>query len=434
MANIRVDLDYPIVDGQPLTFKAPCPCSEIEGLKVYYPIKEGTTFCMRFVFKDAHGIDLTNVENLFDANAYVKVILNTKERVAYLQNADTNGYLEDRFNVIEARLNDELEQNSISKSAEQGWRVKRDHDYVCAFQQFAEEMPLTDLQLNNVHLGYISDTVKRILPYPIEDSVINVVPDSNNGIQLSSYIDNKCVARYKCLFLSDSLMEQIKCVNGITVHGIRAKPPANPLYSSSEKGKDVVAVAKSYHDARLAGRKFSYGENFITYQDSKVVNDFAGRARMECDTLLSLVMLGIPYEKSPYADTSENLKCNFEDLRRNPNNYSWCLPWRYDGILKRKVTYTGAQNFYFWYNNCVFKNVDKVDSGDVVIFTKPNSPYFDGVSHVGIIDNRDGEPWVYHITGMKTISPMMHEPLSNVVARGGYDMDTQVYFARPNYA
>lgn len=434
MANIRVDVDYPIVDGQPLTFKAPCPCSEIEGLKVYYPTKDGATLSMRFVFKDAHGIDLTNVKNLFDANAYVKVILNTKEHVAYLQNADTNGYLEDRFNAIEARLNDEIEQNSTSKSAEEGWMVKRDHDYICAFQRFIEEMPLKTLQVNNNDIGRVSDTIRKILPYPIEHSVVNVVPDTTNGIQLSSYVENRCLARYKCLFLTDSLDHSVTSTNGITVHGMRAKPPSVPRVAASDKGKDVVAVAKSYYDARVAGRKFGYGDNFITNKLSKVVNDSQGRAKMECDTLVSLAMLGIPYEQSPYSNTTPNLTYNFEDMTLNPNNYSWCLPWGYDELLKRKVTYTGGQNFYFWYNNFVFKDVDEVESGDIVIFTKPNSPYFDGIAHIGIIDKRNGEPWIYHITGMATESPMMYEPLTNVVARGDYSMLTQVYFARPVYS
>ena len=202
MANIRVDVDYPIVDGQPLTFKAPCPCSEIEGLKVYYPTEQGTTLSKRFVFKDAHGNELTNVDNLFDANVYVKVILNIKDRVAYLQNADTNGYLEERFKIIEGKLHEELEQISTSKSIENGWMVERNHDYVCAFQQFTETMELKILQVDNTDLGRISDITLKVLPYPIDYGVVNVVPDTDNGIQLNSRVENKCVAKYKCLFLN----------------------------------------------------------------------------------------------------------------------------------------------------------------------------------------------------------------------------------------
>lgn len=96
MANVRVDLDYPISDGLPLTFIAPCPCSEVEGLTVYYPAVVGSTSILSkaFTFKDAHCNDLTGLGDLFNTNAYVKVILNTRDYVAYLQNADTNAYLE----------------------------------------------------------------------------------------------------------------------------------------------------------------------------------------------------------------------------------------------------------------------------------------------------------------------------------------------------
>lgn len=99
MANIRVDLDYPISDGLPLTFRAPCPCSETTGLIVYYPAAVGSTSILSkvFTFKDAHCNDLTGLGNLFTIDAYVKVILNTKDNAAYIQNADTNAYLESKF-------------------------------------------------------------------------------------------------------------------------------------------------------------------------------------------------------------------------------------------------------------------------------------------------------------------------------------------------
>lgn len=99
MANIRVDLDYPISDGLPLTFRAPCPCSETTGLIVYYPAALGSTSILSkvFTFKDAHCNDLTGLGNLFTTNAYVKVILNTRDNAAYIQNGDTNAYLEAKF-------------------------------------------------------------------------------------------------------------------------------------------------------------------------------------------------------------------------------------------------------------------------------------------------------------------------------------------------
>lgn len=50
-----------------------------------------------FIFRDAHGNDLTGIGNLFSEGAYVKVILNTADGYAYIQNADTNAYLENKI-------------------------------------------------------------------------------------------------------------------------------------------------------------------------------------------------------------------------------------------------------------------------------------------------------------------------------------------------
>ena len=97
MANIKLTLDYPLEDGQSLTFKAPCDCTAATGLIIYYPIiteTESTQTSQTFVFKDAHGNNLADIRNLFTAGAYLKAIVNTTDSVAYLQNADTNGYLE----------------------------------------------------------------------------------------------------------------------------------------------------------------------------------------------------------------------------------------------------------------------------------------------------------------------------------------------------
>lgn len=100
MANVKVTLDYQINDGMSLTFKAPCDCTEVTGLKVYYPTitdDASTDTSKTFTFKDAHGNSLTGVGNLFTTGAYVKVILDTTNNYAYIQNADTNKYLETKL-------------------------------------------------------------------------------------------------------------------------------------------------------------------------------------------------------------------------------------------------------------------------------------------------------------------------------------------------
>ena len=107
MANIRVDVSESIYDGFTVTFKTPCACTAVTGIKVYYPtIVDGaiSTQSKVFTFRDAHGNNLTSVGNLFLQDAYVKVTLDVTGGYAYIQNADTNGYIERRLNVRSATL------------------------------------------------------------------------------------------------------------------------------------------------------------------------------------------------------------------------------------------------------------------------------------------------------------------------------------------
>ncbi len=97
MPNIRVDSTNPIINGLAVTFRSPADCSQVTGLIVYYPEGNGTT-SKEFKFVDAHGFDVgSGTISLFAENVLVKVVLDTDHGKAYVQNADTNAYLEGRF-------------------------------------------------------------------------------------------------------------------------------------------------------------------------------------------------------------------------------------------------------------------------------------------------------------------------------------------------
>lgn len=103
MATINISVDYPIEDGMNLTFTAPCNCSAVTGLKVTYPViteTDSTSTSKTFAFKDAHNNNLSSTNNLFVQGAIIKVILNVTNSYAYIQNADTNAYLEGKFTSI----------------------------------------------------------------------------------------------------------------------------------------------------------------------------------------------------------------------------------------------------------------------------------------------------------------------------------------------
>lgn len=95
MANIRVELTEPLLDGMDVKFRTPCDCSEVTGLTVVAPTNAGGVASRVFTFKDAHGSDISNLGNLFAEGVLVKVMVDTQNNSAYILNADTNSYLED---------------------------------------------------------------------------------------------------------------------------------------------------------------------------------------------------------------------------------------------------------------------------------------------------------------------------------------------------
>lgn len=103
MACVRVDLDHAPYDGETIKFKAPCDCTAVNSLRVYYPVvteNSVTTTSAVFSFRDAHKNDLQYVPNLFAEGAYVSAILDTTNKYAFLQNADNNGFLSGMGRVL----------------------------------------------------------------------------------------------------------------------------------------------------------------------------------------------------------------------------------------------------------------------------------------------------------------------------------------------
>ena len=101
--NVRVDLQEPIRDGMEVVFKSPCDASNVTGLNVYYPV-DGVLESQNFTFADANTNDLGHFDALFAKDAVVKVILDLDTNMAFVQNADTNAYLESRFADLESMI------------------------------------------------------------------------------------------------------------------------------------------------------------------------------------------------------------------------------------------------------------------------------------------------------------------------------------------
>lgn len=98
MATIKVSLNHPIWNGEEIIFKASCNSEAADGMEITYPLNEdGTLETKTYSFRDAHGNNLSNTANVFVSGSYVQVIVDTAKSFAYIQNADTNGYLEGKL-------------------------------------------------------------------------------------------------------------------------------------------------------------------------------------------------------------------------------------------------------------------------------------------------------------------------------------------------
>ena len=94
--NVRINYDRAIYDGTELVFRSPVDCSQVTGLIVYYPLDD-TEASKEFAFADAHGNNVGDIDHLFAENVVVKVILDVTSGMAFVQNADTNAYIENTF-------------------------------------------------------------------------------------------------------------------------------------------------------------------------------------------------------------------------------------------------------------------------------------------------------------------------------------------------
>lgn len=143
MANIRIDLDHELLHGEELVFKAPCDCTAVSGIKVYYPSTSGT-ISKTLIFKDAHGNVLTNINNLFSSGVLIKVLVDSTDGYAYILNADTNAYLEAKTTPVD---NLESDRSDLSLSARMGSKLNKN------IVKYNSETDKLDVYFNGVLVG-----------------------------------------------------------------------------------------------------------------------------------------------------------------------------------------------------------------------------------------------------------------------------------------
>lgn len=151
MANVIVEVGKPITDGSKLKFRTPCDSSTIDYLEVKYPANNGVgTLVKKFVFKDAHGTELSGVGNLFVGGVLIEVLLDVTHGVAYIKNADTNSYVESVKSDVQ-RLEEKQKQflESVGKT------VKECENIATSADGFAQAMEDATERANSVKGVYV---------------------------------------------------------------------------------------------------------------------------------------------------------------------------------------------------------------------------------------------------------------------------------------
>jgi hypothetical protein len=172
MASVGIVLDYEIYDGMSLTFKAPCDCTNVDSLNIIYEdtLSSGSiTKAKIFNFKDANGNILTGVGNLFSAGSYVKVVLDTVNNFAFIQNADTNAYLEGEFDKKVSKSGDTMDGNLMISNSAPGYYLKNDSTgtIISMFNSDLRYGGLWDTVGNSSVLSYNFET-KKIEKLPLD--------------------------------------------------------------------------------------------------------------------------------------------------------------------------------------------------------------------------------------------------------------------------
>ncbi len=173
MANIKITVDGPLMDGHKVTFKAPCDCTRVDKLDVRY-VKDNAQASKLFTMKDSHGNDLTGLGNLFAVGAYVDVVLDTVNGFAYLQNAATNGYLESKMLKEDAdypgcyyrHVNGVIEWENPPMENNEVYRTTKRHYGKPVYVQSANIGEIGDI--TEFHIGSSAHSIDKIKQMEIE--------------------------------------------------------------------------------------------------------------------------------------------------------------------------------------------------------------------------------------------------------------------------
>jgi hypothetical protein len=239
------------------------------------------------------------------------------------------------------------------------------------------------------------------LPFPME-SVALTGGGGRNGIRVSNVaIEGNVGAVFR---LVSPVNTSTTTTLRLLMAGGLATPPDNPPagYSGTNAGK-TVEIAETY----LKDGRWRYGQNWLRSGNSGnagLVNDTDGKGLIECDTLVTLILRGLKYSQSPYANTTAGATYDDTQLPANLNNYGWVA--RLNTTLLSN-TYTATPLVFAhqlawaaWYRGAVFSDATKVRTGDLAFWVDHTDDrrYFGGVTHVALVSKVGNVPYLYEAT------------------------------------
>lgn len=269
--NIKVEVSHPIKDGTEIKFRSPVDCSEVTGLNVYY---NGAS--TEFKFTDAHGNDVGEIDHLFAANVVVKVILDVTHRKAYVQNADTNAYLEGRF----AELDEQINPFSITKFKVNGNSAREKGTTVASVElewEFSKVPDAVTLD-GEEQTANLTGTATKTGSF-VQDTTWKLeATKGTKPVAMEAHLEF-----YNCVFYG--ALERNATINSATVRALTGNPQStrNISFSINPNGKRPVFALPSdnYGTPSFRIGPNDYAWNKIASRIS--VNDASGKTTVPYD-------------------------------------------------------------------------------------------------------------------------------------------------------
>lgn len=223
-------------------------------------------------------------------------------------------------------------------------------------------------------------------------------------------------------------------------------PPYSPRGSMQ-----AVGTAKTYWDARKNGRVFTYSQTTFLSDPGNPVNDENGNGKIDCSTYMHLVLRGIDYANSPYADKIDGAyPPNYTDYTPKPVQTNISYPWADDSLRcsntltntaltakPGKLARTAAEIAkYYAAAGRIFPYTDDtkgyVRPGDLIFFRNRGSETdrFNHIHHIGMVSEQEGK--YYNVTSGReavvVISPIetrRHDREIAFIARPFYEREAQ---------